>query len=94
MKITIRDILNFIEGNAKLLGDKIHLLPQHEKEQVVYRSQICQHDCCQLGYCIQCGCDLPGKFYVTKSCNPDRFPNLMSKSDWAKFKQDNQITLE
>ncbi len=77
-----------------MLGDKIHLLSQHEKEQVVYRSQICKQDCVQFGYCIQCGCNLPGKFYVTESCNPDRFPNIMSKLDWEKFKIENQIILE
>lgn len=77
-----------------MLGDKIYLLAQHEKEQVVYRSQICKKDCVQVGYCIQCGCNLPGKFYVTESCNPDRFPDIMSKLDWEKFKIDNQIILE
>jgi hypothetical protein len=94
VKITIKNIFHFIEGNTKMLGDKIHLLSQHEKEQVVYRSQICKQDCVQFGYCIQCGCNLPGKFYVTESCNPDRFPNIMSKLDWEKFKIENQIILE
>ena len=93
-KITLRNILQYIEGNTRLLGDMIHLLPHHEKEQVIYRSQICKAECLSVGYCIQCGCDLPGKFYVKKSCNLDRFPDMMSKTDWEKFKLDNQIILE
>lgn len=87
MKITPTKILQFIEGNLKLLGDKIYLLSNHEKEQVAYRSLICKDDCVKLGYCIYCGCDLPGKFYVKKSCNNgERFPDLMPKKEWDEYK--------
>lgn len=95
MKITPTKILQFIEGNIKMLGDKFHLLAQHEKEQVAYRSQICKDECMKLGYCVYCGCNLPGKLYVTQSCNDgERFPDLMSHTEWKKFKSDNNIILE
>ena len=45
MKITPKKIFQFIEGNLKLLGDRMHLLPAHEREQVFYRSEICKNDC-------------------------------------------------
>ena len=92
MKITPTKILQFIEGNLKLLGDKVYLIPEHEKEQIAYRSLICKDDCIKLGYCTYCGCDLPGKLYVKKSCNSgERFPDLMSKKEWEKYKIENII---
>ena len=38
-------ILQFIEGNLKMLGDKFGTLADHTKEQVLYRSQVCKNDC-------------------------------------------------
>lgn len=78
-----------------MLGDHLDLLPTYEREQVLYRSQICESDCVKLGYCIYCGCDIPGKLYVNESCNGgERFPNLMSKDKWEKFKSENNIEIQ
>lgn len=94
MKITLKNIKHYIEGNIKMLGDKMHLLPEHEKEQVAYRAMICKDECVRLEYCVYCGCDIPGKLYVKESCNGgERFPDLMNKDDWEKYKLDNGITL-
>jgi hypothetical protein len=93
--ITPKKIFQFIEGNLKMLGDRIHVLPNHESEQVLYRSQICKDDCMKLGYCINCGCDVPGKLYVKESCNEGlRFPDLMNKKDWEEFKLKNNIEIQ
>lgn len=93
--ITPKKILQFIEGNLKMLGDQLNLLPEHEREQVLYRSQICKSDCMKLGYCIYCGCDIPGKLYVKESCNGgDRFPDLMNNSQWEEFKSENNIEIQ
>lgn len=87
-------ILQFIEGNLKMLGDKFNLLPQHEREQVLYRSEICKDDCMKKGKCIYCGCSVPGKLYVKKSCNNGkRFPDMMNAEDWNQFKSNNNITI-
>jgi hypothetical protein len=95
MKITLKNIKHYIEGNIKMLGDKMYLLPEHEKEQVAYRAMICKDECVKLGYCVYCGCDIPGKLYVKDSCNGgERFPDIMNKIDWEKFKLDNEISLE
>lgn len=94
MKITPRKIFQFIEGNLKMLGDHIHLLPKHEREQVLYRSEICKEDCMKYGYCKYCGCSVPGKLYVKESCNGgDRFPNLMGAADWEKYKTEKNIEI-
>jgi hypothetical protein len=93
-KITFKNILYFIEGNIKMLGDIFHLIPHHEKEQVLWRMEICKDDCMKDGYCKYCGCDVPGKLYVNDSCNGgERFPDLMTKSEWEQYKQDNNITV-
>jgi hypothetical protein len=93
--ITPKKVLQFIEGNLKMLGDELGMLPKHQQEQVLYRSQICKSDCIRLGYCIYCGCDIPGKLYVKESCNSgDRFPDLMNLSDWEKFKSENNIEIQ
>lgn len=93
--ITPRKIYQFIEGNLKMLGDAFDLLPTHTKEQVAYRSEICKNDCMQYGYCVNCGCEVPGKLYVNKSCNGGyRFPDLMEKDEWDKFKIKNNIDLK
>jgi len=87
-KITIKNIMNFIEGNTLLFGDKLGLLPKHTKEQVEYRASKCYESCYKgnKGSCLECGCSVPGKWYVEESCNPDKFPDLMNEEDWENFK--------
>jgi hypothetical protein len=92
--LTPKNILYFIEGNLKMLGDKINLLPKHKKEQVLYRSQICEDDCMKLKSCKYCGCAVPGKLYVNKSCNNgERFPDMMNLDEWEIYKKENNITI-
>jgi len=93
--ITPKKVLQFIEGNLKMLGDRFDLLADHQKEQVAYRAEVCKDDCVKYGYCKECGCSVPGKLYVAKSCNRGkRFPDLMSKADWDEYKKENNISIE
>jgi hypothetical protein len=90
----VKNIIQFIEGNIKMLGDQFDLLPQHQREQVLYRAQICKYECVQYGYCVECGCDVPGKLYVKESCNGgNKFPDLMNGKDWQEFKKQNKIKI-
>ena len=87
-----KNISQFFEGNLRMLGDRLKLLPKHEEEQVIYRAYVCKDDCMEYGYCVNCGCSVPGKLYVKKSCNGgSRFPDLMSKEEWSNFKVENKI---
>jgi hypothetical protein len=94
-KITISLIQQYIEGNIRMLGDALKILPVHEIEQIRFRAEICKNDCVKYGYCVNCGCELPGKFYVKRSCNAGgRFPDLMNADEWDKYKKDNNINFE
>lgn len=94
-KITVKNVLQFIEGNLKMLGDHIDLLPYHEKEQVIYRSWVCRDECIVNGYCSYCGCSVPGKLYVKESCNEgERFPDMMNEPDWERFKIEKNIKID
>jgi hypothetical protein len=94
-KFTISNIKQYVEGHLKMLGDKLNIIPEHESEQVRYRIEKCKNDCVQYGYCVNCGCELPGKFYVKKSCNKGgRFPDLMDAESWDEYKKENNITFE
>jgi hypothetical protein len=85
-KITFNNIISFIEGNTQLLLEEFDLQPEHIKEQIVYRRLLCAEDCAITGLCIKCECNFKGKTSVSKSCNPERFPDLMSAKEWEEYK--------
>jgi hypothetical protein len=92
--ITPNNIKQFLQGNIRWFGDYFNVLPRHLKEQVLWRASICKDDCVPYGKCKYCGCELPGKFYADKSCNEGvRFPDLMEKEDWEKYKKENNTKL-
>jgi hypothetical protein len=84
-KVTVKNVSAFLEGNTKQILAGMGLQPKHIEEQVMYRASVCS-DCMIVGKCKMCGCSLPGKLHVAKSCNPDRFPDLMSSKEWEEFK--------
>jgi len=99
-QITPNNIKAFVEGYTKLIYNELVGLPFHIQEQILYRQSKCQ-SCITVGHveegpghCEHCGCSIPGKWYVTKSCNNGtKFPDLMDKNNWNKFKVENDITL-
>jgi len=94
-KITTKKVLQFLEGNIKMLGDKFNLLRNHEKEQVLWRLELCKNDCVLEGKCKYCGCSVPGKLYVKKSCNEGvRFPDMMDEWEWQEWKRINNIDIK
>lgn len=87
-KITLHNIKSFLEGNGQRVLEGLQLQPQHIQEQIAYRRLSCKDDCEVNGECIKCGCDFKGKTSVRESCNPERFPDLMSNLEWIKYKND------
>lgn len=93
--ITPGKIYQFLQGNLRWLGDTLNTLPSHLKEQVIWRMSICKDDCVHYGRCKFCSCELPGKLYVTESCNSgERFPDLMTEEKWTEYKIENNIILD
>ena len=91
-KINLNNIKQYLEGNTEMLKDKLGLQPDYYKEQIAYRMLQCKDDCVPKGECLYCGCSLPGKMYVTQSCNyGSRFPDLMNEDNWNKYKKENEI---
>lgn len=88
-KYTVENVLSFLEGNFKYQWNKLLGLPKHIQEQVHYRLFKCKDDCLETGKCIKCGCPAHKKVFVKKSCNPERFGDLLSREEWEKFKEDN-----
>lgn len=87
----IKNISNFIEGNAKYFYNKLNPEPQYLREQRLYRLSLCKDDCVAIGKCIVCSCPVEKKVFNNQSCNPDRFPDIMNEEDWSKFKEENGI---
>ena len=86
-KITVTNILSYLEGNTQRILEELKLQPQHIQEQIAYRRLQCKDDCAITKKCKMCGCDFKGKTSVYESCNPDRFPNLMSGPEWEEYKK-------
>jgi hypothetical protein len=94
-EINLKNILQFIQGNANMLGDKFNLLPKYKKEQVTWRLDFCRNDCVKEGKCKFCGCSVPGKLYVDQSCNGGkRFPDMMNENDWNEYKKLKNIVIK
>lgn len=90
-KITKSNIYNYLEGNGKLILNKLGLSQPHIKEQVAYRLLMCKDTCVPAGRCRICTCPLPNRAFSTDSCNKELFPDLMNEQDWLTFKQANGV---
>ena len=95
MKVKIKDIKSFLEGNFRFFKNKFLASPDYINEQVQYRLYLCKDDCLVANACKHCSCPPRKKAWVNDSCNDgERFPDLMNKVDWEKFKQENNINIQ
>lgn len=87
-KITSRSIYDYLEGHTNNILANIKLKSKSYMEQVDYRKSKCS-DCIEAGKCIICNCDSPARLYSGRTCNEDRFPDLMTDEEWEEFKKNN-----
>ena len=93
-KLTLNNVLSFIEGNAKYYADKFLSSPKYLQEQYHYRLHKCANDCVPNNSCIVCSCPPIKKAWVQTSCNHGkRFPDLMDKPSWEEYKKTNNIDI-
>lgn len=94
--ITLQNISAFIQGNVRAIlhnyGDSFYTLSPEIQEQVIYRTSLANKECLENGKC-KCNCSIPELFYADKQCEDKCYPYMMNKSDWEKFKLDNNIEL-
>jgi len=89
--MNLNDVESYLEGNFSYYANKLGLYPEYLQEQIKYRLSKCKDDCLPQRKCRNCTCPPKKKLYVTKSCNPMRFPDLMNKEDWNEYKERNNI---
>lgn len=93
-KLTLNNVLSFIEGNVKYYRDKFLSSPKYLQEQYHYRLEVCKNDCVPNDACVYCTCPPIRKAWVQTSCNNgERFPNLMDKPSWEAYKQQHNIDI-
>lgn len=92
--MSLKKISNFIEGNIKYYLEKIKESPPHLQEQRLYRLYTCKDDCLIQQECKLCGCPVKKKIFTVESCGNTNIPDLMSGTEWDKYKKDNNIDIE
>lgn len=91
-QVSLKNVKNYLQGNARLVMGETGILEEHIMEQVAYRMEICKDTCGQKGKCKHCGCSYPGRLYSSSSCNKgELFPDMMDSQKWQQFKIDNDI---
>lgn len=89
--ITSKNVKDYIQGNFRYYLNKIAIMPDYLKEQVDYRLSICEKDCLPENKCRNCTCPPIKKAWSDSSCNLERFPDLMDKPTWEKYKEEHGI---
>lgn len=85
-KITLKNIVNFIDGNYQYYKEKIIDRPQHLKEQTYWRLYSCKNTCLIAGECQICHCPVVKRAFAAASCNNLLFPDLMPGKEWEEYK--------
>ncbi len=84
--LTLSNIKDFIQGYSRWFIQ--NSLPEHTKEQILYRASQCPKECAITGNCNYCSCDYPAKLFINYSCNKEKdLPPLMSEEKWNLYKE-------
>jgi len=67
-------------------------IPNHVKEQILYRLGSMRTDCVKKGEC-PCKCSTPFKQFEDRACELNCYPPMMDSKDWSEYKKDYEITL-
>ncbi len=87
--IEIKDMYAYIQGNIRyeLFYSKWSwLLPEHIKEQIIYRINSMDIDCYNNGSCKMCGCKTTALQMANKACDKPCYPVMLNKHEWNVVK--------
>lgn len=90
---TLREkIKAFSQGNLRKFLLKYKLLrrfvPEHIREQIVWRQVLQDEKCKKNGACVLCGCAVPGLEMANDACEKPCYPPMMSEDYWIDTKID------
>lgn len=88
-KAGLRKVLSYFQGTIRRI--LFPYMPVHIREQVFYR--FLKARCAFEGRCMECGCTIPDLFYADNSCGGVCYPEMMNKSEWKKFKIENDVQI-
>jgi hypothetical protein len=91
-EITTGKVKSFLQGYTRYYFDNIFGLPDPIKEQVFFRLFTCKNSCLPQGKCEICKCPTIQRAYSSASCNPEKFPDMLSVQEWEAYKIENNIT--
>lgn len=67
-------------------------IPNHVKEQILYRLGSMRTDCVKKGEC-PCKCTTPFKQFEDRACELNCYPPMMDAKNWSEYKKDYEVTL-
>ena len=89
-KITLSNIKGFIQGNFRKILNDFGELPNHIKEQAIWRLNLVKEkspECYNTDKCVKCGCQVSAKVFEDRPCEskPSCYPEMMTKEQWENF---------
>lgn len=84
-KMTPSNIKGFLQGNIRKILDSVNYLPEHIKEQWIFRIGMMDESCLINKQC-PCECKVPEKQLEDRPCENNCYTKMLSKEDWIVFK--------
>lgn len=85
-KVNVENMAKVADGYTRWTMYKLGLTADHISEQLEYRFRVCSN-CIENGSCVVCGCTAPKRLCTSGPCAGGKYPALMGKDDWEKFKK-------
>ena len=95
-QITKNNIYNYLDGNGKMILNKLGLSQPHIKEQVIHRLHevAVKSPECLNENCIVCGCETRSKVWEDRGCTGGCYPAMKDAEAWQQYKETNNIEID
>ena len=82
-KITPENIKGFLQGWFRY--SLLDVLPNHIREQIVYRVGLMSEECLINGEC-PCECSIPAKQMENRSCENNCYGEMLTSEEWESLR--------